>query len=87
MTSKHRWAKMFYSLGVAMTFVCFALVLSGNTDLLWRFEHQGFPLSWAAAGLAILAFLGAELTSTGVPPAQAEVQISDLAPELEAVES
>ena len=52
----------FYWIGVATTMVCFALVLAGDTELVWRFEHGGFPLSWAFAGTAVLAFLAAEFS-------------------------
>jgi hypothetical protein len=51
----------FYWIGIAATLVCFALILAGNTELLWRFEHTGFPLSWAVGALAVVSFLAAEL--------------------------
>jgi hypothetical protein len=54
----------FYWIGVTMTLACFAFVMAGNTELLGRFEHRGFPLSWAFAGAAIIAFLAAEACHT-----------------------
>jgi hypothetical protein len=78
----------FYWIGVTMTLACFAFVMAGNTELLGRFEHRGFPLSWAFAGAAIIAFLAAEACHT--PPSDAaktEDRSSRLATELEAVES
>ena len=63
-TAKRNWTAglyaSFYWIGIAMTLGCFALVLAGNTGLVWRFEHPGFPLSWAFGGAAVLAFLAAE---------------------------
>jgi hypothetical protein len=59
-TAKRSWAAFFFSIGVITTLVCFALVLGGNTQALYRFEHRGFPLSWAFAGAAALAFMAAE---------------------------
>jgi hypothetical protein len=50
-----------YWIGVAMAIACFALVLAGNTELVWRFEHTRLPLSWMFAGGAVLAFLATEL--------------------------
>jgi len=75
----------FYWIGVTATMACFALILAGNADLLWRFEHRGFPLSWAFAVAAVLAFLAAEL-SDSVPALPDEAQDSGLrtAPEWEA---
>ena len=43
-----------------MTVACFAFILAGNTETVWRFEHTRFPFSWAFGGAAILAFLAAE---------------------------
>jgi len=63
-TAKRNWSIGFYDgfywIGAAMTMVCFALTLAGNTELLCPLEHSHFPLSWAFAGAAILAFLAAE---------------------------
>ena len=74
----------FYWIGVIMTVVCVALALAGNTDLIYRFEHSRFPLSWIAAGVAMLAFLAAEFCPT--PDAQKEAS-SELVSEWEAVEA
>ena len=87
-TGKRNWtADAAYWIGVAMTLACFALVLAGNTDFAWRFEHVGFPLSWTFAGLAILAFLMSEFCySGGSLPTEAEDQVSQLSPEWEAAD-
>ena len=77
-----------YWIGVAMIMTCLALILAGNTELAWRFEHQGFPLSWAFAGAGILAFLAAEFWQSAFPlPIEAEDPSGQLAPELESAES
>jgi hypothetical protein len=55
------WIDAFYSIGVAATLACIALILASNTDLFWRFEHRRFPLSWGLASVAMLAFLAAEI--------------------------
>jgi hypothetical protein len=54
------WTDGFYWIGTAMALACFALVVAGNTDLLWRFEHRVFPLSWAIGAGSVLAFLAFE---------------------------
>ena len=78
----------FYWIGVAMTVACFAFVLAGNTALVSRFEHTGWPLSWAFGVIAILAFLGAELSHSAFSrPSQAKDRSAQLAPELAAAES
>ena len=78
----------FYWIGVAMTLACFAFVLAGNTDLVWRFEHRGFPLSWAFAGAAVLAFLCAEFSQSAYSrPSGAADRSSQVSPELAAAES
>ncbi len=59
-TAKRNWAAYFFWIGVVAALVCFALVLGGNTEALWRFERRSFPLSWVFAGAAALAFVGAE---------------------------
>jgi len=90
-TTKRTWTKGlyagFYWLGLAMTLACLALILGGNTDLLYRFEHTSFPLSWVSAGIALLAFLAAELChSTDSVAPGAEPESPEFAPEWEAVE-
>ncbi len=44
-----------------MAVACVAMILAGNMELAWRFEHASFPLSWAFAGAALLAFLAFEI--------------------------
>jgi hypothetical protein len=77
------WATGFYWIGVVMTLASFTLILAGNTELLWRFEHSRFPLSWMFAGVAILAFLVAELGLSGSAQRKEEPRAMPLAPEYE----
>ena len=48
---------VFYWIGVVMAFACVALILAGNTEPVYRFEHAHFPLLWPFAGIAVLVFL------------------------------
>ena len=57
----------FYWCGMAATLACLTFILAGNTESFWRVEHKGFPLSWAFAAAAILAFLGAEVCEVAWP--------------------
>ena len=76
----------FYWMGVIMTVACFAVVLASNTNLIYRFEHSRFPLSWALACVAMLSFLAAEFCHT--PDAlEAEEESSELTPEWETIEA
>jgi hypothetical protein len=85
---RRNWIDAFYWIGVTMTLACFAFVIAGNTELAGRFEHRGFPLSWAFGVVAVLAFLAAEACHTASSRAiETEDRISPLASELEAVES
>ena len=52
---------VFFWTGVLMTIACIALVFAGNTELGYRLEHTGFPLSWAFAAVALLEFVAVEL--------------------------
>jgi len=62
---RRNWIAAFYWIGVAMTLGCLALVVGGNTELFGPFEHRGFPLSWIAGCVAVVAFLAAEACGTG----------------------
>ncbi|MGD0047394.1 MAG: hypothetical protein ABSE42_10280 [Bryobacteraceae bacterium] len=74
-------------IGVVLTLACFGTVVAGNTELVWRFEHAGFPLSWVLAGAAILAFLATEFCdSTASLPDEAEDASSQFSSEWETVE-
>ena len=87
-TVKRNWTAGFYWIGMAMTLACFALTLAGNTELVWRFEHRRLPLSWAFAGISVLAFLVAELGHLAFSPSHEPEEGSlQLSPELEAAES
>jgi len=46
-----------YWIGITMSVLCVALTCARNTKALVRFEHTGFPWSWAAGLIAILAFV------------------------------
>jgi hypothetical protein len=76
-----------YWIGVLMTLTCLACILAGNTQMAYRFEHTGFPLSWALAGLAVLAFLAAEFFRPAAVLSSEESQdeSSEFAPEWEVV--
>jgi len=86
--AKRNWTAALYWIGVAMTLACFAFILAGNTESVWRFEHKAFPLSWAFAGAAVLAFLATEL-SQSVSSARSNLEdpSSQLSPELASAES
>lgn len=76
-----------YWMGIFMTLACLAFVLASNTELIFRFEHNRFPLSWGFAGLAVLAFLAAESCHpTESLTIETEDEGSQLAEEWEAVE-
>jgi hypothetical protein len=82
-----------YWTGIAMTLVCLALMLAGNTDPVWLFEHRGFPLSWVFGCAAIFAFLVCELCQSVFPrPSdprrdETEEHESQFAPAWESAES
>lgn len=79
--------RSFNGIGVVLALACFATVVAGNTELVWRFEHSGFPLSWVLAGAAILAFLATEFCdSTASLPDEAEDASSQFSSEWETVE-
>jgi len=59
----------FYWLGTATSVLCISLAWARNTGLVWRFEHTGFPLSWAIGVIAILAFVASEYCHPA-PPAK-----------------
>ena len=72
-----------YWIGVAMAVACAVLVFAKNTELLWRFEHAAFPLSWAAGIGAILAFLAVEFCdSTSAATAETESALEIIHQEL-----
>jgi hypothetical protein len=66
-TAKGNLTAVSYWIGIVMTLVCVALVLAGNTELLWRFEHRGFPLSWVFGCVAVVAFLVCEYGQSASP--------------------
>jgi hypothetical protein len=87
-TASRNWMDAFYWIGVTMTVACLVFVTAGNTELAGRFEHRGFPLSWAFGIAAVLAFLAAEALHTASSGAtETEDRTSPSTSELEAVES
>ena len=79
--------RSFNWIGVVLALACLAVVLAGNTELVWRFEHSGFPLSWVLAGAALLAFLATEFCDlTASVPDEAEDASSPFSSEWETVE-
>ncbi len=86
-TGKQNWSIAFYWIGVAMTLACFSLILAGNTESLWRFEHRAFPLSWMFAGGAVISFLVAEFGfAASVAASARQEEGSRLIADLEAAE-
>ena len=78
----------FFWLGFAMSLASFALVLAGNTELVWRLEHRGLPQSWVFGGAAMLAFLAAEFCHSAFSFAnRAENRDSQRSPEWEVAET
>jgi len=87
-TARRNWIDAFYWLGVTLTLACFAFVMAGNTELAGRFEHRGFPLSWAFGVAAVLAFMAAEACQAAPSDtAKTQDRTSPVASELEAAES
>lgn len=79
--------RVFNWIGVVLTLACFAVVTASNTELIWRFEHAGLPLSWVLAGAAVLAFLATEFCdSTASLPSEEEDSSSQFSSEWETVE-
>ena len=75
--ARMNWTAGFFWIGTAMALACFALVFAGNTELLWRFEHGVFPLSWAIGIGSVLAFLAYEFSpSASSRSSEAEDRIS-----------
>ena len=58
---------LFYWIGTVLTLGCFALILAGNSEILYRLEHSRLPLSWMVAGGAICGFLVAEFCHPAIP--------------------
>ncbi len=87
-TTERNWRAFcyagFYWTGMIMALACIALVVAGNTELIYRFEHSGFPLSWTSAIAAMLSFLAAECCHTDSLSSEEE-ESSERAPEWEAI--
>jgi len=66
-----------------MILACLALIVAGNTEFVWGFEHSGLPLSWAFAGGAVLAFVAFEVCDTSSVPGEEEEESSHLSAEWE----
>lgn len=50
-----------------MSVGCLALIFTGNTEGVWRYEHIGIPASWVTGTCAILGFLAFEYLESGSP--------------------
>ena len=70
-SARRKWVAGFYWIGVAMVAATVALVIAGHTDRFGLIERTDFPLTWACAGIALVALLAAELCySLASPPAE-----------------
>ncbi len=58
-SARRKWGAAFYWIGVALA--CIAVVVAGHTKRFSLLDRFGFPLPWAFAGIAGVAFLVAEL--------------------------
>jgi hypothetical protein len=56
-----KWIAGFYWIGVALALACVAVVVAGHMERFSLLERIRFPLSWAFAAIAGVAFLAAEL--------------------------
>jgi len=60
-SARRKWIAGFYWIGVALAVACVAVVVAGHMERFSALERIDFPLSWAFAGIAGVAFLAAEL--------------------------
>jgi type IV secretory pathway VirB2 component (pilin) len=60
-SARRKWIAGFYWIGVALAVACVAVVVAGHMERFSVIERIDFPLSWAFAGMAGVAFLAAEL--------------------------
>jgi hypothetical protein len=60
-SARRKWGAGFYWIGVVLAVACVAVVVAGHTERFSLLERIDFPLSWAFAGIAGVAFLAAEL--------------------------
>ena len=63
-TRKHSWTAGFYWIGVTMALLYVALIVGGHTVFGYRLESARFPLMWPCAGIAIVAFIAAEVCNS-----------------------
>ena len=76
-----------YWIGMAAVLASLACIVAGNTESVYQFEHSGFPLSWAFAAAAIVAFLAAEFFHPVDDTADETVnEDAELIPDWESVE-
>jgi hypothetical protein len=84
LAAQQKLTDAFYWIGITMSILCVVLVSARNTALVARFDHESFPVGWAAGLIAIAAFLAFEyfdpappakkLTPRYVPEPAAELQ-------------
>jgi len=86
--AKRRWSAGFFWIGAASTVGAICVVLAGNTAPVWRLEHQVLPLSWALAGVAVLAFLAVEFChSVASRPSETQDRSPQLSSEPDSAET
>ena len=77
-SARRKWIAGFYWIGVALAVACFAVVVAGHTERFSLLERIDFPLSWAFAGMAGIAFLAAELCNSIASRPPAEKRTSEI---------
>lgn len=77
-SARRKWIAAFYWIGVALAVACVAVVVAGHTERFSLLERIGFPLSWAFAGIAGVAFLAAELCHSIASRPRTEKQTSKI---------
>ncbi len=76
-SARRKWIAGCYWIGVALAAACVAVVVAGHTERFSVLERIDFPLSWAFAGMAGVAFLAAELCHSIASRPRAEKRRSE----------
>ena len=77
-SARRKWIAGLYWIGVALAGACVAVVVAGHTERFSPLERIDFPLSWAFAGLAGVAFLAAELCHSIASRPRAEKRSAEI---------
>ena len=77
-SARRKWTAGFYWIGVALAVACVAVVVAGHTERFSLLERIRFPLSWAFAGTAGVAFLAAELCHSIASRPRTQKQTSEI---------